>query len=39
MERMKTPFEIKEEYQLMYAQMRLTNYYLASVKQLSQKTI
>jgi hypothetical protein len=30
--------EIEDKYQLLYAQMRHMNYYLASVKQLSQKT-
>jgi hypothetical protein len=37
MGQMKPLLEIKEEYQLLYARMRHTKYYLASVKQLSQK--
>ncbi len=38
MDQMKPQLEIKEDYQLLYAQMRHTKYYLASIKQLSQKT-
>ncbi len=38
MDQMKPQLENEEEYQLLYAQMRHAKYYLASVKQLSQKT-
>jgi hypothetical protein len=34
---MKPQLDIEEEYQLLYAQMRHTEYYLALVKQSSQK--
>jgi hypothetical protein len=39
MDQMKPQLEIEEEYQLLYAQMRHTEYYLALVKQCSQKTV
>ncbi len=39
MNQMKPQLEIKEEYQHIYAQMRHTEYYLALVKQCSQKTV
>jgi hypothetical protein len=38
MDQMNPPLEVKEEYQLVYAQMRHTNYYFTSVKQLSQES-
>jgi hypothetical protein len=37
MDQMKSQLEIEKEYQLLYAQMRHTKYYLASVKHISQK--
>ncbi len=37
MDQMKPQLEIEEEYQLLYAWMRHTEYYLAYVKQCSQK--
>jgi hypothetical protein len=37
MDRIKLQLEIEEENQLLYAQIRHTKYYLASVKQRSQK--